>query len=128
MSMQIWDTAGSPSFGSIVRIFYRGAHVCVLMFDLTKKETFEAIPDLASAFRSNNSDECSQIFLLGNKLDLCTQDNTKREVSYQEALNYALSEEMWYFEISSKSRIAIEESIDKMAQVLYQRVLERNQP
>ena len=37
---QIWDTAGQESFKSVTRIFYRGAHVVFLTYDITRDETF----------------------------------------------------------------------------------------
>jgi Ras-related protein Rab-2A len=38
--LQIWDTAGQESFQSITKIFYRGAHVIFLTYDLTQYDTF----------------------------------------------------------------------------------------
>ena len=34
--LQIWDTAGQESFRSITRIFYRGAHIVFLCYDITR--------------------------------------------------------------------------------------------
>lgn len=39
--MQIWDTAGQERFQSLGAAFYRGAHCCVLVHDVTKIQTFE---------------------------------------------------------------------------------------
>lgn len=36
----MWDTAGDERYKSIVLAYYRGSHAFVLMFDLTKKESF----------------------------------------------------------------------------------------
>jgi GTPase SAR1 family protein len=41
--MQIWDTAGQERFQSIGQSFYRGAEGCVLTFDLTNQDSFEAM-------------------------------------------------------------------------------------
>jgi GTPase SAR1 family protein len=38
--LQIWDTAGQESFKSITKIFYRGAHLVVLTYDITRMDTF----------------------------------------------------------------------------------------
>ena len=40
IKLQIWDTAGQESFRSVTRIFYKGAHVVFLCFDLTREDTF----------------------------------------------------------------------------------------
>ena len=41
IKLQIWDTAGSEAFRSIVSAYYRGADAVVLVFDATDKYTFE---------------------------------------------------------------------------------------
>ena len=35
IQLQIWDTAGQESFRSITRIFYKGSHAVVLVYDIT---------------------------------------------------------------------------------------------
>lgn len=39
--VQIWDTAGQERFQSLGAAFYRGAHCCVLVHDVTKVQSFE---------------------------------------------------------------------------------------
>ena len=45
IKLQIWDTAGQESFRSITRIFYRGAQIVFLTFDITRSETFDNLAD-----------------------------------------------------------------------------------
>ncbi len=40
VKLQIWDTAGQESFRSISRAYYRNAIGCLLVFDMTRRETF----------------------------------------------------------------------------------------
>ncbi|XP_055935211.1 ras-related protein Rab-13-like isoform X2 [Argiope bruennichi] len=42
--LQIWDTAGQERFKSIVNRFFRNADGVIIMYDVTKKETFDEIP------------------------------------------------------------------------------------
>ena len=41
VTLQIWDTAGQERFQSLGRAFYRGAEACVLVFDITNKQSFD---------------------------------------------------------------------------------------
>ena len=39
--LQIWDTAGQERFQSLGAAFYRGADCCILVYDVTKIQSFE---------------------------------------------------------------------------------------
>lgn len=69
VKLQIWDTAGQESFRSITRSYYRGAVVALLVFDVTKRETFETLDSWLRETR-NNSNGTITIVLIGNKIDL----------------------------------------------------------
>lgn len=43
LRMQIWDTAGQDRFRTITSSYYKGAHGIVLVFDVTDRESFEAL-------------------------------------------------------------------------------------
>lgn len=45
VKLQIWDTAGQESFRSITRIFYRGANVVFLTYDITRMDTFSNLKE-----------------------------------------------------------------------------------
>ena len=38
---QIWDTAGQERFRALANVYYRGAVGAVIVFDLTKYQTFQ---------------------------------------------------------------------------------------
>ena len=54
VKLQIWDTAGQESFRSITRIFYRGAHIVFLTFDITREETFGSLGGWLNEIKQNS--------------------------------------------------------------------------
>eukprot|EP00823_Brevimastigomonas_motovehiculus_P004513 TRINITY_DN298_c0_g2_i1.p1 TRINITY_DN298_c0_g2~~TRINITY_DN298_c0_g2_i1.p1 ORF type:complete len:343 (-),score=100.90 TRINITY_DN298_c0_g2_i1:201-1229(-) len=67
---QIWDTAGQERYRSITNAYYRGALGAVLVFDCTKRSSFENIPRWIRELK-DHADRDIVLFLVGNKCDLC---------------------------------------------------------
>ena len=71
--MQIWDTAGQERFQSLGRAFYRGAEACVMVFDLTNKQSFDHLITWRSEFLDKSMPKDPQsfpFFVIGNKSDM----------------------------------------------------------
>ena len=43
IKFEIWDTAGQEKYRSLAKVFYKDASVCVLVYDLTRRESFEEL-------------------------------------------------------------------------------------
>ncbi len=43
--VQVWDTAGQERFRSVSQAYYRNAHGCIAVYDVTNKESFDAIAE-----------------------------------------------------------------------------------
>ena len=39
----IWDTAGQEKYRAIARVFYKDAFICILVYDITRRDTFEQL-------------------------------------------------------------------------------------
>jgi Ras-related protein Rab-2A len=101
IKIQIWDTAGQESFRSITRSYYRGALVSIIVFDITNKKSFENIKNWYRDIIENTTDNI--IILVGNKIDL----ENHRTVSFEEAMLFASSNNMKYYETSAKDKTNI---------------------
>ena len=75
IKLQIWDTAGQESFRSITRSYYRGATGALLVYDVTRRETFDHLQSWLEDAKQN-SNTTMTIMLIGNKCDL----ESKRQV------------------------------------------------
>ena len=43
IKFEIWDTAGQEKYRALAKVFYKNAAVCVLVYDITRKNSFEAL-------------------------------------------------------------------------------------
>jgi len=69
VKLQIWDTAGQESFRSITRSYYRTAIGALLVYDLTRRQTFDHIKLWLEEAQLHGNPHL-QILLVGNKSDL----------------------------------------------------------
>ncbi|KAF0683558.1 Aste57867_24415 [Aphanomyces stellatus] len=74
MTLQIWDTAGQERFRSMAPMYYRNAKAAILVFDVTKEDTFEKIKGWLSELRKHVDDDIV-LAVVGNKCDLPTTFN-----------------------------------------------------
>jgi len=117
-----WDTAGQESFRSITRSYYRGAEGALLCFDVTHRSSWTAIPTWLEDLRQY-CEENAVITLCGNKVDLCEDgDNDKRQVSKEEAEEYAEREGLQYIETSAKSGLNVEDAFAATATLIHERI------
>ncbi|EQC34125.1 hypothetical protein SDRG_08334 [Saprolegnia diclina VS20] len=74
MTLQIWDTAGQERFKSMASMYYRNAKAAILVFDVTKEDTFDKVKEWLSELRKH-VDSDIVLALVGNKCDLPTNFN-----------------------------------------------------
>lgn len=117
VKLQIWDTAGQESFRSITRSYYRGAVGALLVFDVTRRDTFDHVTTWLEDARTNCNTPIT-VMLVGNKCDL----ENRRQVSRDEAQAFAASKGLVYLETSAKTSANVDEAFIKTAQTVYTRV------
>jgi small GTP-binding protein len=101
-TFNIWDTAGTPHFRSVVPMYCRQAAIAIVVFDLTAIGTFDKVRSWYEFVRET----ADPVFLLiGNKLDL----RDDREVEFDIAKELAAKLECEYVEMSACTREGIEE-------------------
>ncbi len=113
IKLQIWDTAGQERFRTIVSSYYRGAHGIMIVFDITDKETFMNVRMWCEEIKKHAAPNV-RTMLIGNKADF----NTKRQVDFTEAKEFADNMNMTYFETSAKTALNVEKSFYELASML----------
>merc|ERR1712134_114066 len=98
IKLQIWDTAGQESFRSITRSYYRGAAGALLVYDITRRDTFNHLTTWLKEARQNGNQNMT-IMLIGNKNDL----EHRRQVTPEEGAKFAQEHGLMFLETSAKT-------------------------
>jgi small GTP-binding protein len=117
IKLQIWDTAGQESFRSITRSYYRGAAGALLVYDITRRETFSHLTRWLQEARQN-SHQNMVIMLIGNKSDL----EHRRQVSKEEGEAFALENGLVFLETSAKTAANVESAFVKTAEKIFENI------
>jgi len=112
----ISDLAGQDQFAQVRRSYFRGAHACLIIFDVTNRTSFESVRQwhketLDYAGRS------TIVIVIGNKVDLVD----KREVDTEEALELVRELDCTYVETSAKTGEQVAATFSLMAMFLVER-------
>ena len=126
IEVQLWDTAGQERFRSITATYYKSSQGLLLMYDITKRETFSNVENWIENVNDslgNNNDYL--IVLMGNKLDLVKNNPEARDVSEEEAQKLCQDKNIyWGGECSAKdfSEEELKNIFTKYTQEIYKKV------
>ncbi|VUZ41312.1 unnamed protein product, partial [Hymenolepis diminuta] len=98
IKLQLWDTAGQERFRSITKSYYRDADAVMLVYDVTKQETFLNIKSWLHDL-SSHAPSSTVVAIVGNKTD----DAGKRTVKTQNGSALAAENGALFLETSAKS-------------------------
>ena len=115
--IQIWDTAGQENFKSITKAYYKNCVCAMVVYDITKRQTFDNIQTWLDDVR-NESPKNALIILIGNKIDLYQE----RQISYDEGNDFAKKNEIMFAETSAKTGEGVDDIFRKSAKEIEQRI------
>ena len=116
VSAQIWDLGGQESFKSLRKLYLEGANGALVIFDVTKRETFDKLIEWIDSFKSARGEQ--PLFLIGNKIDLT--DNLK--VKEKEAEDFAKKYNMELILTSAKTGDNVEKAFYDLMNVIVNRI------
>ncbi|KAK7263722.1 hypothetical protein RJT34_31316 [Clitoria ternatea] len=116
---QIWDTAGQERYRAITSAYYRGAVGALLVYDVTRRVTFENVERWLKELR-DHTDANIVIMLVGNKADL----RHLRAVSIDDAKAFAEKENTFFMETSALESLNVDNSFTEVLTQIY-RVVSR---
>ena len=115
---QIWDTAGEEKYKSITYHHYKKSVGGLIVYDITKKLTFENVKNWYNDLITKAEKGCI-IALVGNKLDLVERNGSNREVLKEEAQAYAEDNHMLFYETSAYNGTNINDIFEDLMQTIY---------
>ena len=81
--LDIWDTAGQEKYKALTKFFYKDAAVCILVYDITRKETFDNLKTFWYSQLKENSGSNVVLGVAGNKCDLYESEDVKESEARQ---------------------------------------------
>ena len=112
-TVNIWDTAGVEMFMSLVKIFLKDAKGVFIVYDITRKDSFDKIDEYIKLLKEVENNDTPMI-IIGNKCDL----KDGREITVEEGELKAKKYGADYIETSAVSG----ENIEKAFEILMRRV------
>ncbi|KAL5169329.1 Ras-related protein Rab11C [Glycine soja] len=111
---QIWDTAGQERYRAITSAYYRGAVGALLVYDITKRQTFDNVQRWLRELR-DHADSNIVIMMAGNKSDL----SHLRAVSEDDGQALAEREGLSFLETSALEATNIEKAFQTILTEIY---------
>ncbi|HMF33309.1 MAG TPA: Rab family GTPase, partial [Candidatus Lokiarchaeia archaeon] len=109
----IWDLAGQDQFKRVRQQYFREAEAGVMVFDVTRRETFEAIERWVSEARQGGK-EGIKLILVGNKMDI-----PERQVTFEEGAEMGKRLGLSYIETSAKTGEMVSDAFEMLALTLF---------
>ncbi|XP_006352344.1 ras-related protein RABA5a [Solanum tuberosum] len=120
---QIWDTAGQERFRAVTSAYYRGAVGALLVYDISRRLTFENIGRWLNELQTH-SDMNVVTILVGNKSDL----KDAREVTTAEGKSLAEAQGLFFIETSaldsSNVAVAFQTVVKEIYNILSRKVMQ----
>ena len=113
--IEMWDTAGQERYKSITSAYYKGAKGALIVYDITRKCTFDNIDKWISDLKLNG-DKNICIVILGNKSDL----DDKREVSKGDGIKKSEMYKTAFLETSALNGDNIGKAFDEIIEQIIQ--------
>jgi Ras-related protein Rab-8A len=116
VKLQIWDTAGQEKYMSINKSLFQRVQGIILMYDLTKRDTFERLTIWLNIIKQMTCE--IPIVLVGNKLDEENNEESGRIVEYSEGEKFAKDNGFQFLEASGMNGTNVEKVFTTIAETV----------
>ena len=126
VKLQIWDTAGQEKYMAINKNLFQRVQGIILMYDLTKRDTFERLNIWINIVKQMTND--IPIVLVGNKLDEENKPDKGRIVDYKEGEAFAKDHQFQFFEASGFNGTNVEKVFNTISELVIKDLQEKRLP
>jgi len=117
VSAQIWDLGGQESFKSLRKLYLEGANGGLVVYDTTKRKTFDKLNEWVQSFQESRGDQ--PLLLIGNKIDL----KNKLKVNEKEGREYAEKNKMHFLLTSAKTGSNVEKAFQELIKTIIDKAI-----
>ena len=114
LKFDIWDTAGQEKYRALTKMFYKDASAAILVYDITRKESFNEIQNYWAGEIKEHSPKKIVIALAANKSDLYEEE----QVGEEEGRNFANTIGAIFASTSAKNQQGIEDLFNSIGNKL----------
>ena len=113
IKLRLLDTAGQERFNCINESYYKQADCCLLVYDITNKDSFEGVKNYYVPKIKEYCNQILKVVLLGNKADLKDQ----RQVEDIEGRDLALEKKYIFMESSCKDNYNVADAFTALVEM-----------
>lgn len=121
IKFEIWDTAGQERYKSLAPMYYRNANAALVVYDVTQAGSLVKAQSWVEELKNKVGDQDLVICLVGNKLDLCTEEEGGRGVEKEDAQMYAQEQGLLFHEVSAKTGSGVAAIFQEIGENVYQK-------
>ena len=112
ISIKLWDTVGQERYKALTQNFFKNAEGVMVVYDITKVDSFDNLKFWINSIKQNmeNKNIIIPVIIIGNKVDM----EDMREISNENAENFAKENNYKYFETSAKTGEGIDNAVREL--------------
>jgi small GTP-binding protein len=110
LKLILWDLAFIDQLNDTIRNYFRGSHAAMVVYDLTRPESYDSSVEFLQAFREMNP--FSPILFAGNKTDLIPATHTNANLFLQHVRQHEGQHAVF---TSARTGAGVEEAFELMA-------------
>ena len=123
VNCEVMDTGGQEKFDSLNRQYYQRADCCVLVYDITNKESFQQCKEFYKQEIIDNCKKDIKVILVGNKTDL----ENDRVISKEEGANFAEENKYYFKETSCETNSNVADAFETIIIITNNDMIKDNQ-